>query len=44
MPAVDIKQQILDLYKQGLEDCDIAQKLGIDEGFVADVIDAAEEV
>ena len=39
-----IKEKIIELYKQGLEDSEIASTLKIDESFVADVIDAYEGV
>jgi DNA-binding NarL/FixJ family response regulator len=43
MPATDIKQRILELYRGGAEDSEIAEQLGIDESFVSNVIDAFEE-
>ena len=39
-----IIEKIIELYKQGLEDMEIADKLKIDENFVADTIDKFEGV
>jgi DNA-binding NarL/FixJ family response regulator len=39
-----IVEQIIELYKQGLEDMEIADKLQIDESFVADTIDIFEGI
>lgn len=43
MAATDIREKIVSQYKAGSEDWEIAQTLGIDEDFVADVIDAFDQ-
>jgi hypothetical protein len=42
MQEGSIKDKILAMYQLGLDDSAIALALGIDEGFVTDVIDAYE--
>ncbi len=43
MATSDIREKIITAYKGGQEDWQIAEDLGIDEGFVANVIDAYDQ-